>query len=114
MRRLAWAGGLFLGLWLLAVPSASAVITALTPLSAQLKESTFIVVAKVDTLDLAKRTMIVMVEEQLKDKLPFARLPVNPSAPAPDGLVPTSRTHRSCRTSRSDRAGPCPPLADMS
>jgi outer membrane protein assembly factor BamB len=77
MRRIAWAGGLFLGLWLVAVPSARAVITALTPLSAQLKESTFIVVTKVDAVDVDKRTMILVVEEQLKDKLPFARLPVN-------------------------------------
>src|SRR6516162_6423940 len=73
MRRLAWAGGLFLGFVLLAAP-AYGVITALTPLSATLKESNFIVVAKVDALDADKLTMVLTVDESLKGKAPFKRL----------------------------------------
>ena len=76
MRRLAWAGGLFLGFVLLAAP-VYAVITALTPLSAVLKESTFIVVAKVDAFDADKLTLILTVDEHLKEKAPFTRLPIN-------------------------------------
>src|SRR4051794_33792943 len=76
MRRRVWVGGLVLGVGLLVSP-AHAVITALTPLSAVLKESGFILVARVESLDPEKRTVVLTVEEQLKGKAPFARLPVN-------------------------------------
>ncbi len=78
MRRYAWAGGLFLGLVLLATPT-NAVITAPMPLAAILadKERAFILVAKIDSFDPDKLTMILTVDEHLKEKAPFARLPVN-------------------------------------
>jgi outer membrane protein assembly factor BamB len=78
MRRPAWAGGLFLGLVLLGAP-VRAVVTTPTPLASILsdKQYRYIVVAKVDAFDADKLTMVLKVDEHLKGKAPFARLPVN-------------------------------------
>jgi outer membrane protein assembly factor BamB len=78
MRRFAWAGGLFLGL-VLSVAPLRAVVTAPTPLASILsdKQYRYIVVAKIEAIDADKLTMILTVEEHLKGKAPFTRLPVN-------------------------------------
>jgi outer membrane protein assembly factor BamB len=78
MRRLAWAGGLVLGVGLMLVGQpARAVITALFPLRGVLKTEQHIFVAKVAALDPAKPTMILQVDEDLKGKAPFRRMPVS-------------------------------------
>src|SRR4051812_20987350 len=80
MRRNAtWAGGLVLGLGLLLVGAdqARAVIKSLMPLSRVLSEHSFIFTAKVDSIDPDKPGMVLTVEDDLKDKAPFRRLPVN-------------------------------------
>ncbi len=76
MRRGKWAVAAVLGLCLLAATPARALITALTPLSNVLAESTFIVSAKVESVDAEKGTMVVVVEDDLKGKSPIRRLPI--------------------------------------
>ena len=77
-RSLAWAGGLVLGLGLLALARpAQAVIQRLTPLSDVLRESQFIFAAKVEKLDPEKPAAVLAVDEDLKDKAPFRKLPVS-------------------------------------
>jgi outer membrane protein assembly factor BamB len=66
---------LITGLWLLA-SSAQALITKLTPLSFLMEESQFILTAKVDSIDADKPSLVLTVDEQLKGKADFKRLPV--------------------------------------
>src|SRR5262245_5846366 len=79
MRRHAtWAGGLVLGLGLVFAGGqrAEALIKDLMPLSRVLAEHNFILTATVETLDPKKPGMVLTVEDDLKDKAPFRRLPV--------------------------------------
>jgi outer membrane protein assembly factor BamB len=78
MRPRAWLGGLVLGLaWLfLAAAPAWAVIDRLLPLRDVLTDSTFVLAVKVDSLDADKGTMVLTVDEALKGKPAFTRLPV--------------------------------------
>ena len=62
--------------WLLTVSPAHALITALTPLENVLKDSTFIVTAKVESVDADKPALVLVVEEDLKGKSPLRKLPV--------------------------------------
>jgi hypothetical protein len=62
---------------LAATPATFAVITYLVPMQTVLKDSTFIVTAKVDTLDKDKLTTIFVVDEDLKGKLPHRKLLIN-------------------------------------
>lgn len=72
-----WRLGLALGLALILWPTpAFAVITAVTPLSGVLKESKYILTAKVETLDAEKKTAVLVVDESLKGKAPFSKFPV--------------------------------------
>src|SRR5262245_18259123 len=77
MRRFAWVGALVLGIGWLGVPRAEAVVTRLTPLSEVLAGQQFIVTAKVDTLSPNRPSVVLVVDEDLKGKAPFRRLPVN-------------------------------------
>jgi outer membrane protein assembly factor BamB len=61
---------------LIAESPAQALITALTPLQDVLSQSTFIVTARVDSVDAEKATMVVVVEDDLKGKSPVRRLPI--------------------------------------
>jgi outer membrane protein assembly factor BamB len=75
---LARAGGLVLGLGLMLLAGpAFAVISRPTPLAGVIKESQFIFTAKVDKLAPDKPGVVLVVDEDLKDKAPFRRLPVN-------------------------------------
>jgi outer membrane protein assembly factor BamB len=76
---LARAGGLVLGLGCVLLPTgpAFAVISRPTPLAGVIKESQFIFTAKVDKLAPDKPGVVLVVDEDLKDKAPFRRLPVN-------------------------------------
>jgi outer membrane protein assembly factor BamB len=76
-RRIARAGGLSLGLALLLCGPAHGVITALTSLSAMLQESTFVLSARVDSVDSDKPLLVLTADEDLKGKAPFRRLAVN-------------------------------------
>ena len=82
MRRHAtWAGGLVLGLgMLLAAAPAHAFIKQLTPLKSFLDESQFILTAKVDGIDPKKPSVVLTAAEDLKDKAPFRRLPIERSS----------------------------------
>src|SRR5687767_11549721 len=79
MRRLAGAVGLVLavGAWLVAARPAEAKIMRLVPLREVLNSEEHIFIAKVEAIDAAKPTMVVKVDEQLKGKVPFEKLPVN-------------------------------------
>lgn len=78
-RRYAWAGGMVLGFVLLhfCSPASYAVITRLTPLKEVLTAEQFILIAKVESVDPDKPAAIFQVDENLKAKAPFARMPVN-------------------------------------
>jgi outer membrane protein assembly factor BamB len=78
-RRLAWAGGLALGIGLLVLPAppAAAVIERLLPLKDILAGCPFIFTVTVDALDPDKPAVVLVVEDHLKGKAPFAKLPVN-------------------------------------
>ena len=78
MRRQAWIGAPILGLcfWLMLAPPALAVITRLLPLGDVLADSTFILSARVEMIDADKQTMLLAVDEHLKGKAPFQKLPV--------------------------------------
>jgi outer membrane protein assembly factor BamB len=73
-----WIVGLLFGagLWLWAAVPAEAVITRLTPLADFLEESLVIVVAKVETLDKDRPSMMLVVDEVLKGKPAQKKLPV--------------------------------------
>ncbi len=64
-----------LGLLLMETP-AQALITALTPLQSILNQSTFIVAAKVESVDADKPALVLVVEENLKGKSLLHKLPV--------------------------------------
>jgi outer membrane protein assembly factor BamB len=75
-RRFAGAALLAVGLGLAATIPAWAVITRLTPLRDVLGEAQIIFTAKVESLDTARPGLVLMVDEALKGKAPFARVPV--------------------------------------
>ncbi len=77
-RSLARAGGLFLGIGLmLNGTSAEAVITAQFPLKDVLANGQFIFMAKVVKIDPDKPALVLKVDEQLKGKPTFEKLPIN-------------------------------------
>lgn len=78
-RRFAWASGMVLGGALLLIFSqpAPAVITRLTPLKEVLTAEQLIFIAKVESVDPDKPAVILQVDENLKAKAPFTRMPVN-------------------------------------
>ncbi|HTU22847.1 MAG TPA: PQQ-binding-like beta-propeller repeat protein [Gemmataceae bacterium] len=76
MRRGSWVVGLVVGLALLAASPARALITALTPLQDVLKQSTFIVSARIESVDAEKPAIVLVVEEDLKGKAPVRKLPI--------------------------------------
>ena len=77
MRYFAWAGGLVLGIGLmLCGQPAWGVITSPLPLKRVLQEEHYIFTARVESLDAGKPAMILTVEEDLKGKSPFRRLPI--------------------------------------
>jgi outer membrane protein assembly factor BamB len=61
---------------LLAATPAQALITRLTPLRDVLQESTFIVSARIDSVDAGKPALTLVVDEDLKGKLPPRKLAV--------------------------------------
>src|SRR5262249_6205406 len=77
MRQLAWVGGVVLGIGLLLAAPAWAVITRLMPLKEVLAESDPSCIVKVERLDPEKPAVVFTVEEDLKGKAPFRRLPMN-------------------------------------
>jgi outer membrane protein assembly factor BamB len=79
MRQFARARGWILAaaLGLLATTPAHAVITRLTPLKEVLSGQQYIFTAVVDKLDPARPAVILNVDANLKDKVPFTRMPVN-------------------------------------
>ncbi len=62
---------------LLSEMQAQAFITALTPLQDILKQSTFIVAAKVESVNTDKPELVLVVDEDLKGKLPLRRLAIH-------------------------------------
>src|SRR6516165_4447376 len=76
IRRLIMTGVIGLVL-LLTVAPAFALIQRLTPLKDVIAESQFIFTAKVEALDAEKHTAVLVVDETLKEKAPFEKLPVN-------------------------------------
>ena len=76
MRRGNWVAGLVVGCGLLTATPARALIMALTPLQDVLKQSTFIVSARVASVDAEKPAIVLVVEEDLKGKAPVRRLPI--------------------------------------
>lgn len=70
------AAAIVAGALLLAAPPARALITALTPLQDVLHQSTFIVSARVESVDAHKPAMVLIVEEDFKGRLPLRKLPV--------------------------------------
>lgn len=78
MRSRIGAAGLLLGIgFLLVARPAQALITRLTPLGDVLTATPVIVTAHVDALDPARPSMVLLIDESLKGKAPFARLPLN-------------------------------------
>lgn len=77
MRNWRRVAGLIVGLGLLlAARPAQALITALTPLQNVLQQSTFIVSARVESVDAEKPALVLVVEDDLKGKMPVRKLPV--------------------------------------
>jgi outer membrane protein assembly factor BamB len=77
MRKKIGLAGLIAALGLLlAERPAQALITALTPLQNVLQQSTFIVSARVESVDADKPALVVVVEEDLKGKAPVRKLPI--------------------------------------
>ena len=62
---------------LIATPALVAVITAQLPLQDVIRGSQYIVLAKVEKLHPDKPAMVLSVEEDLKGKIPFRKLPVH-------------------------------------
>jgi outer membrane protein assembly factor BamB len=77
-RRFAWAGGVVLGIVLFLMSSrAEAVITRLISLRNMLKESQFIVAAKVASVLPDKPGLVLTVDTQFKGKFPVKKLSIN-------------------------------------
>jgi outer membrane protein assembly factor BamB len=77
-QRWTWVGGVILAVGLLASGQrAEAFITRLTPLGEVLAEYKFICTARVDKVDPARPATVFLIEDDLKGKLPYRRLPVN-------------------------------------
>jgi outer membrane protein assembly factor BamB len=77
-RRSAWVGGIILGIGLvLTATSAEAVITAQFPLKDVLANGQFIFMAKVEKIDSDKPALILKIDEKLKGKPLFEKLPIN-------------------------------------
>jgi outer membrane protein assembly factor BamB len=89
LRRIAWVGGLLLGIgFLVWVQRAHAFIKAEDyPLKKAIDVVPYIFVAKVDKFDPDKKTSVLVVGESFgkKDKPPFAKLPVSFSRPSDEG-----------------------------
>src|SRR5438270_13069301 len=77
-RRTGWLGAL--GIMFLLNLHAEAVITRLTPLREVLNSEQLIFTVKVAKLDPDKPAVLFQVEEDLKGKAPFRKLPVNLTA----------------------------------
>lgn len=75
MRQRSYGAAAGLALLLLATP-AGAVITRLTALQDMLTEATFVVTARVETLDATRPAMVLTLDEALKGKPTWKRLPV--------------------------------------
>jgi outer membrane protein assembly factor BamB len=77
MRKWKAVAGLIVGLGLLlAERPAQALITALTPLQNVLQQSTFIVSARVESVDADKPALVLVVEDDLKGKMPVRKVPI--------------------------------------
>src|SRR3954449_6768969 len=76
-RSYAWAGGLVLGMGLLAATPAHALITRPTPLRGLIDESVYILTARVEAVDPSRPAMVLTADEDLKGKVPFRKLAVN-------------------------------------
>ncbi|HXG08932.1 MAG TPA: hypothetical protein VNK04_04015, partial [Gemmataceae bacterium] len=76
-RSFVWVGALLLAVAGLAAQRTEAFITTLTPLRGILADSQFIFTVKVDALDPDRPSVVLIVDEDLKGKAPFRRLPVN-------------------------------------
>src|SRR5579883_1625570 len=69
--------GVFVGVaLLLSQTPAQALYTALTPLQKILQQSTFIVTAKIESVDADKPAMVLVVQENLKGSMPVRKLAV--------------------------------------
>ena len=84
MMRFFVSGMLFVAAFVLWPTAAQAVIEVLTPLKLFIDDSSLIVVAKVEKLDLAKHGAVLVVTRQLKGKETFRRLPINLQGDKPD------------------------------
>ncbi len=62
---------------LILAPMAFSVIKALTPLRTFIKDAQYIAVAKVDSLYPDKPAMVLLVQDDVKGKLPFRKLPIH-------------------------------------
>ena len=72
------AGGIVLGIGLIvAVQPAHGKMTRAVTLKSLVTDNQFILTVKVQTLDPARPGMVLVVDEDLKEKTPFRRLPVN-------------------------------------
>jgi outer membrane protein assembly factor BamB len=77
-RRIAWAGGLVLGIGLfIAGSKARAALSAPLPLSTIIKDNTFIFLTEVETIYPDKPALMLKVGKQLKGKFPFSKVPIN-------------------------------------
>src|SRR5271166_3768002 len=77
MQRLIRGGGIVLAVGLIALGSAQAFVTRLTPLKDVLAENKFICVLRVEKIDPKRPGVVFQVDEDLKGKFPYRRLPVN-------------------------------------
>ncbi len=79
LRSPVWLGGFVLGLMILMlVPQpAAALIEKPLPLEQVLKESLFVFTATIERVDPEKPAMVIEVNDNLKGKSPFAKLPIN-------------------------------------
>jgi outer membrane protein assembly factor BamB len=77
-RRRGWAIGIGLAIALLAVhPAAQAFIEKLTHLSDLIVQADYIFVAKVESVDPAKPAAVLTIQQDLKGKPAFRRIPIN-------------------------------------
>jgi outer membrane protein assembly factor BamB len=79
LRSPVWLGGFVLGLTVLILTPqpAAALIEKPLPLEQVLKESLFVFTATVERVDPEKPAMVIEVNDNLKGKSPFAKMPVN-------------------------------------